>query len=207
MDINRFTEKAQQALQAAQAGAIRRGHQQIDIEHLLLALLEQEPGLAVSILRKADVDVEHAPPARGARTGKVPRVSTVSGDEDRAYLSGRLNRLLTPGRGRGQAAQGRLRLRRAPAAGPDRRQRRGRPHPQGVRRHPRPADDRPAGSARQPARHHAEPGSDLRGAGEIRPRPDPARRARASSIRSSAATRRSAASSRCCRAAPRTTRC
>ncbi len=95
MDINRFTEKAQQALQSAQGIAVRRGHQQIDAEHLLLALLEQEPGLAVSILRKADVDTGALRQRVERELDKVPRVSTVSGDEDRAYLSGRLNRLLT----------------------------------------------------------------------------------------------------------------
>jgi len=95
MDINRFTEKAQQALQSGQALAVRRGHQQIDVEHLLLALLEQEPGLAVSILRKADVDVNTLRQRVERELDKVPRVSTVSGNEDRAYLSGRLNRLLT----------------------------------------------------------------------------------------------------------------
>jgi ATP-dependent Clp protease ATP-binding subunit ClpB len=95
MDINRFTEKAQQALQSAQGIAVRRGHQQIDAEHLLLALLDQEPGLAVSILRKTNVEVNALRQRVERELDKVPRVSTVSGDEDRAYLSGRLNHLLT----------------------------------------------------------------------------------------------------------------
>ncbi len=95
MDINRFTEKAQQAFQAAQGLAIRRGHQQIDVEHLLLALLEQEPGLAVSILRKADVDVNALRQRVERELDKIPRVSTVKGDEERVYLSGRLNRAVT----------------------------------------------------------------------------------------------------------------
>src|SRR2546422_2350413 len=56
MDINRFTEKVQQALSAAQTKAVRYGHQQIDVEHLLTALLEQERGLATAIFTKADVD-------------------------------------------------------------------------------------------------------------------------------------------------------
>ncbi len=51
------------------------------------------------------------------------------------------------------------------------------------------------------------PGGQVPGAREVRPRPDRAGPQRASSTRSSAATRRSAASSRCCRGAPRTTRC
>ena len=45
MDPNRLTEKAQDALRAAQALAVRNGNQQIDIEHLLAALLDQEGGL------------------------------------------------------------------------------------------------------------------------------------------------------------------
>ncbi len=58
MDINRFTEKAQQALQAAQSKATRLSHQQIDVEHLLAALLEQEQGLAPAILAKAGISPE-----------------------------------------------------------------------------------------------------------------------------------------------------
>ena len=50
MDINRFTEKLQEAIRSAQGKAVRYGHQQIDVEHLLKALLEQESGLAPSIL-------------------------------------------------------------------------------------------------------------------------------------------------------------
>ena len=48
MDFNRLTEKVQSALQAAQSKAVRNGQQQIDIEHLLAALLEQEGGLGRS---------------------------------------------------------------------------------------------------------------------------------------------------------------
>ena len=58
MDINRFTEKVQQALSAAQTKAVRYGHQQIDVEHVLAALLEQERGLATAIFTKADVDAD-----------------------------------------------------------------------------------------------------------------------------------------------------
>jgi ATP-dependent Clp protease ATP-binding subunit ClpB len=58
MDLNRFTEKAQQALSAAQTKAVRYGHQQVDVEHLLASLLEQERGLATSILNKAEVNVD-----------------------------------------------------------------------------------------------------------------------------------------------------
>ena len=42
MDLNRFTEKLQESIRSAQGMAVRYGQQQIDVEHLLLALLEQE---------------------------------------------------------------------------------------------------------------------------------------------------------------------
>ena len=45
IDINRTTQKVQEALQGAQAQALRLGHAEIDGEHLLLALCEQEDGL------------------------------------------------------------------------------------------------------------------------------------------------------------------
>ena len=53
MDFNRFTEKLQEAFRTAQSVAAGRGNQQIDVEHLLLALLEQQGGLAQSILARA----------------------------------------------------------------------------------------------------------------------------------------------------------
>src|SRR2546428_404533 len=91
MDINRFTEKAQEALQAANQRALRLGHQQLDVEHLLLALLEQEPGLAVSILRKCDVNPEAI---KGRLERELERLPRVSGAGDQVHVSGRLNRLL-----------------------------------------------------------------------------------------------------------------
>ena len=55
MDMNRMTLKVQEALQTASSHASRRSHQGIDVEHLLLSLLEQEGGLASSLLDQAGV--------------------------------------------------------------------------------------------------------------------------------------------------------
>src|SRR5438105_9016797 len=52
MQLDRFTIKAQEALQSAQAVAHRFSHQQIDGEHLMLALLEQSEGLLQPLLQK-----------------------------------------------------------------------------------------------------------------------------------------------------------
>ena len=56
MDFNKFTEKSQEAVGQAQALATRHGQQQVELEHLFLALLEQEGGLAEKILSRLDVD-------------------------------------------------------------------------------------------------------------------------------------------------------
>jgi ATP-dependent Clp protease ATP-binding subunit ClpB len=95
MDINRFTEKAQQALQAAQSKAVRFSHQQIDVEHLLAALLEQEGGLAPAILNKTDVRTEGLRQRLEQELDRLPKVSGSSGAPDQIYVTGRLNRVLT----------------------------------------------------------------------------------------------------------------
>ena len=56
MNPNRFTEKLQEALARAQSAASAAHHQAVDVEHLLVALLEDEQGLAASILKLAGVD-------------------------------------------------------------------------------------------------------------------------------------------------------
>src|SRR5262245_25280575 len=95
VDINRFTEKLQEALGAAQTKAVRYGHQQVDVEHLLVALLEQERGLVTSILNKANIEVESLRRRLEQELEKMPKVSSPTGAADNVYVTGRLNRLLT----------------------------------------------------------------------------------------------------------------
>ena len=56
MDINKYTEKAQEAIVAAQQLADREGHPEITPEHLLLTLVEQQGGIVPEVLRKMNVD-------------------------------------------------------------------------------------------------------------------------------------------------------
>jgi ATP-dependent Clp protease ATP-binding subunit ClpB len=56
MNINRYTEKAHEAILAAQQLADREGHPEIAPEHLLLTLLEQRDGIVPSIVTKMNVD-------------------------------------------------------------------------------------------------------------------------------------------------------
>jgi len=94
MDINRFTEKLQEAVRAAQSLAARYGNQQIDVEHLMAALLSQEGGLAPSILAKAGLPVEALRKRVEADLERLPKVAGPSGAPDQVYVSSRLNKLL-----------------------------------------------------------------------------------------------------------------
>jgi ATP-dependent Clp protease ATP-binding subunit ClpB len=58
MNINQFTSKSQEALRNAQEIALSRGSQQVDVAHLLYALLVQEDSVVPSVLRKLEADVE-----------------------------------------------------------------------------------------------------------------------------------------------------
>src|SRR5215469_12796716 len=94
MDFNRFTEKLQDGLRAAQSLAARNGQQQLDVEHLILALLEQQGGLAQSILAKAGVKLEDVHRQLTQQLDKLPRVSGPSSGMDQIYISSRLQQLL-----------------------------------------------------------------------------------------------------------------
>jgi ATP-dependent Clp protease ATP-binding subunit ClpB len=95
MDINRFTEKLQEGLRAAQSLASRRGQQQLEVEHLLLALLEQEGGLAQSILLKTDVKLDALHRRLTEDLDKLPKISGSTQAMDQIYITPRLQKLLT----------------------------------------------------------------------------------------------------------------
>ncbi|HEU5463472.1 MAG TPA: ATP-dependent chaperone ClpB, partial [Candidatus Binatia bacterium] len=93
MDINRLTQKAQEALGSAHTKAARFGHQQVDVEHVLSSLLEQEGGLAGSIFAKAGIDQQAFLRRIEQELERLPRVSGGAG-ADQIYITARLNRLL-----------------------------------------------------------------------------------------------------------------
>jgi ATP-dependent Clp protease ATP-binding subunit ClpB len=95
MDINKFTTKSQEALQAAETKAIRFGHIEVDGEHLLLAMLEQPDGLASRLFQKMDVPVERMRQRLEEELNKKPRVSGPGVESGKIYITNRLNRLLT----------------------------------------------------------------------------------------------------------------
>ena len=92
MNQDQFTEKSLEALGSAQKLAAKFNHQQMDVEHLLLALLDQERGLAGSILTKAEVPVDGLKIKVQRELEKLPRVTGASGSG--IGMTARLNRLI-----------------------------------------------------------------------------------------------------------------
>jgi ATP-dependent Clp protease ATP-binding subunit ClpB len=76
MDPNKLTASSQQALHDAQTKALRYGHTELGVEHLLLALLEQRDGLAPRLLARIGVDVDEL---RGELERSLERRPRVSG--------------------------------------------------------------------------------------------------------------------------------
>src|SRR5664279_2997555 len=90
MNINEFTEKAQEAILGAQTLAEQMSHAQIEPEHLLLALVEQADGIVPEIFRRMGVepkpfatalrdDLSRLPQAYGGSQASMsPRVKKVT---------------------------------------------------------------------------------------------------------------------------------
>ncbi len=93
MDINRLTQKSQEALHDAQTKALRYGHVEVDGEHLLLALVEQPEGLIPRLLQKMDVPVESFKSAIERELESRPRVSGPGAKPGEVYVTQRLNRV------------------------------------------------------------------------------------------------------------------
>src|SRR5436190_17335147 len=72
MNIQKYTEKAQEAIAGAQQLADSHGHPEITPEHLLLTLVEQDGGIVPEILRKVNADPAAVAAAVRAELGKLP---------------------------------------------------------------------------------------------------------------------------------------
>ena len=75
MDLNRFTTKSQSVLQNSQELAVVHGQQQVDVFHLLYALLNQESSIVPVMLKKMELDVETIKLEAMTRIEKYPKIS------------------------------------------------------------------------------------------------------------------------------------
>src|SRR3954447_15415051 len=84
MQLDRFTTKSRQALEAASALAAARNHPETTPEHLLAVLLEQEDGLVVPVLNKLGARPEAI---RGDVNAALERLPTIQGAATEPTLS------------------------------------------------------------------------------------------------------------------------
>ncbi|HZA15928.1 MAG TPA: ATP-dependent chaperone ClpB [Pseudonocardiaceae bacterium] len=94
MDMNRLTQKSQEAVQQAQAIALRYGHTEVDGEHLLLALLDQPEGLVPRLLRQFDADTNALRAAVDGDLQRRPKVTGPGAAPGQVFVTQRLARLL-----------------------------------------------------------------------------------------------------------------
>ena len=94
MNMNQFTQKSIEAIQRAQQIAVEYGHQQVDQEHVMLALTEEPTALIPQLLTKCGVSAEAL---RASLLEAVERIARVSGpgrEADRVYISPDLEKAL-----------------------------------------------------------------------------------------------------------------
>ncbi|MDD3276686.1 MAG: ATP-dependent chaperone ClpB [Kiritimatiellales bacterium] len=94
MDFNKMTQKVREAFQSAQALASEHAHQQVDGEHLLLALLRQEDGLAPQLFERMEASVPTAIDRLEQELNKLPSVSGPGSESGKIYVTQRLDSLL-----------------------------------------------------------------------------------------------------------------
>ena len=92
MRFDKFTLKVQEGLQEAQSLATKYGHQAIDVEHLLIALLRQAEGIIGEILKKLGVDPKVVENEIKKFLEKQPRIEGAAAGQ--TYISHRLNKVL-----------------------------------------------------------------------------------------------------------------
>jgi ATP-dependent Clp protease ATP-binding subunit ClpB len=93
VDLNRLTQKSQEALNDAQTKALRYGHTEVDGEHLLLALLDQPEGLVPRLLDAAGTDPDTVRATVEAELNRRPRTSGPGAVPGQVYATQRLSRL------------------------------------------------------------------------------------------------------------------
>lgn len=94
MNMNKLTQKSQEAVYDAQNIAIGRGHQEVDAEHLALALLTQEKGLIPKLLERMSVPLENLINSLERELARRASVSGGGQEPGKIYISRRLSKLL-----------------------------------------------------------------------------------------------------------------
>ncbi|QUH03529.1 ATP-dependent chaperone ClpB [Saccharopolyspora erythraea] len=94
MDMNRLTQKSQEALQAAQSIATELGHTEVDGEHLLLALIDQSEGVVPRAMEQAGADVAALRADVESDLSRRARVTGPGATPGQVHVTQRLSRVL-----------------------------------------------------------------------------------------------------------------
>jgi ATP-dependent Clp protease ATP-binding subunit ClpB len=94
IDLNRLTTQAQDAFVDAQTILKRFEQNQLDNEHLLLAMLENDRGLVNKILTQLDIDIRALRSDLEAAIAKQPRATVQALESGQIYITPRLNKLM-----------------------------------------------------------------------------------------------------------------
>ncbi len=94
MNMNQFTQKTIEAIQRAQQLAVEYGHQQVDQEHMMLALTEDNAALIPQLLAKCGLSVDALRAALTDAVGRIARVSGPGREADKVYISPDLEKAL-----------------------------------------------------------------------------------------------------------------
>ncbi|UCE01834.1 MAG: type VI secretion system ATPase TssH, partial [Candidatus Latescibacterota bacterium] len=93
MDLNRLTEKSQASVLEAQTLAVRHGHQEVDSEHLALALLQQPEGLFARLLERMGSPVQTLRQELQREIERRPSVSGPGAEPGKILVTQRFQRL------------------------------------------------------------------------------------------------------------------
>lgn len=94
MDPNKLTQKSMEAIQLAETKALRYGQLEIEVEHLFLAMLEQEGGLLSRILTAMNVEVRALETEVEGLLSRIPKVSGPGREPGKIYISKTVDRVL-----------------------------------------------------------------------------------------------------------------
>jgi ATP-dependent Clp protease ATP-binding subunit ClpC len=94
MRFDRFTERAQDAAQRAAEIIQRYGHNQIDTEHILLAMIEQPQGVIPQILEKLNIDIEALSDRIDQQLRGSPKANIYGGGAGQIFITPRVKRVV-----------------------------------------------------------------------------------------------------------------
>ncbi len=94
MRFDRFTERAQEALEVAEAKLREYGHPELDVEHIFYGILAQREGVVPQVIRKLGLDPEILKSKLETDLANRPRVYYETGGTTQAYITPRARRVL-----------------------------------------------------------------------------------------------------------------